>query len=50
MVARAGTGTDRETLGPLRAPVTDDYYLESPINNDRGSVVGNSYSLEVTID
>jgi subtilisin-like proprotein convertase family protein len=50
VVARAGTGTDKETLGPFRAPVTDDYYLEIPVYNDTGSVVGNSYDLEVTID
>ena len=50
VVARAGTGTDKETLGPFRAPVTDDYYLEIPVYNDTGSVVGNSYDLDVTID
>jgi hypothetical protein len=50
VVARAGTDTDQETLGPFTAPVTDDYYLEIPLYNDTGIVVGNSYNLEVTID
>ncbi len=50
VVARAGTGTDKETLGPFRAPATDDYYLEVPAYNDTGSLVGHSYDLEVTID
>jgi hypothetical protein len=50
VVARAVTGTGTETLGPFIAPATDDYYLEIAIYNDMGSVVGNSYSLEVTID
>ena len=50
VVARAGAGTDTETLGPFRAPVTDNYYLEIPVYNDTGSVVGNSYDLDVTID
>lgn len=50
VVARASTSEDTETLGPFRAPATDDYYLEIRVYNDTGSVAGNAYDLDVTID
>jgi hypothetical protein len=48
--AVADSSSDNETLGPYTTTTSGDFQLRVYLNGDDGSVLGNSYSLDVDID